>query len=400
MLMMGILIDAPWIVNPLLGSLTVILIYFLGVELYGKTIGRLSAILGALSPFILFMSSEFMNHASSLFFFTLFLLFFAKTVRHGKIGYAIATGASLGMVLNVRPLTAVGLAFPFCIYGCYLLMTRFRELRLPMAAVVASFLIFVGILLGFNALTTGNPLVFGYEVLYGPQVKPGFGHAAWGNPHTPIQGLYKTLNNLNGLNKFLFEWPVPSLIFVFFLFASFTRNKWDYLLLAAFLSLTAAYFFYWYQHWCFGPRFLYESAVALILLTARGIQRLPSLVRNIFSLSVSKRRVHAATAVVIAFCFFIAAIGNIPPFIEYYGNNFANVNAEVLKAVQEHGIKKAIIFTRSYYGSVFTCNSPMLDGEIIYARDLGEKNRLLMAAYPGYAYYLADSTCIQLLDMK
>jgi hypothetical protein len=400
MLMLGVFIDAPWIVNPLLGSLTVIMLYFLGAELYDKTTGRLSALLAALSPFILFMSSEFMNHTSALFFFTSFMLFFAKTVRHGKIGYAIATGASLGMVLNVRPLTAVGLALPFCIYGCYLLMTRFRELRLPMAAVVVSFLIFVGILLGFNALTTGNPWVFGYEVLYGPQVKPGFGHAAWGETLTPIYGLYKTFDNLNGINIFLFEWPVPSLVFMCLLFASLTRNQWDYLLVAAFLSLTTAYFFYWFQHWCFGPRFLYESATALIMLTARGLLCLPKLVRNILGFSASVRRVQIATASFVAACFFIAAVVNIPPLIKQYGNSFAGVNAAILKTVKARGLKKAIVFTRAYYGNVFTGNSPLLDGDVIYARDLGEKNHLLMAMYPGYEYYLADGENIQLLKKK
>ncbi len=400
LLMLGHFFDAPWIINPLLGSLTIVLLYFLGKELYGETIGRLSATLGALSPFIFFMSSEFMNHTSALFFFTAFMLFFAKTMRTGKIVHAIIAGAALGMILNIRPLTAFALAIPFCCYGAFLLATKFRKFWSPLLAIVFMVLVFAAILLGFNALTNGDPFLFGYEVLYGPKHDPGFGNGPWGEPHTPLKGLHQTLNDLNGVNKFLFEWPVPSLIFVFLLFASMTKNKWDYLLLAAFLSLAAAYFFYWFQEWRFGPRFLYESSAALILLTARGIQRLPVLIREIGGLAISVRKVRAATAIFIAVCVVVALVGNVPSLIQQYGDSFGSVNAEVLEIVKARGIKKAIIFTRSNYGSVFTANSPLLDNEIIYARDLFEKNYLLMNEFPGYEYYVADGKNIHLIEVK
>jgi len=400
LLMLGHFFDAPWIINPLLGSLTVVLLYFLGKELYGETIGRLSAVLGALSPFIFFMSSEFMNHASALFFFVMFLSFFAKTVRTGKIIHAIVAGAALGMMLNIRPLTAFALAIPFCIYGAFLLVKKFREYWSPLLAIVLTVLVFAGLFFGFNALTNGDPFLFGYEVLYGSKHNPGFGNGPWGEPHTPLKGLHQTLNDLNGVNKFLFEWPVPSLIFVFLLFASMTKNKWDYLLSAAFLSLTAAYFFYWFQEWRFGPRFLYESSAALILLTARGIQRLPVLIREIGGLEVSVRKVRAATLAFIAVCVVVALIGNVLPLMQQYGDNFGNVNADVLKAVEQRGMRRAIVFVRSSYGSVFTANSPLLNGEIIYARDLGEKNYLLMKEFPGYAHYLAEGKEVWVLEMK
>jgi len=32
-------------------------------------------------------------------------------------------------------------------------------------------------------------------------------------------------------------------------------------------------------------------------------------------------------------------------------------------------------------------NSPFLEGRILYAHDLGERNKELMAAYPGLSYY-------------
>lgn len=398
LLMLGVLVDAPWIINPLLGSLTVIMLYILGKELYGEITGRVSAVLGMLSPFILFMSSEFMNHTSALFFFTAFALFFAKTLRTKKLGYGIVAGFCLGMILNIRPLTAFALALPFVIFGSYILITQFQENFLSMTVIAVAFLVLAVGLLSFNYFTNGNPFLFGYEVLYGPQVKPGFGNAAWGDPHTPIQGLRHTLNDLNGVNKFLFEWPAPSLLFVFLLFISLTRNLWDYVLLAVFISLVVAYFFYWFHNWCFGPRIFYESTSALIVLTARGILRLPVLLRNTLNFPISTIRVYASAAVFLALCLMIAISGNIPALVHEYGNKYLDVNAEVLQAVKKKGLKKGIVFTRSSYTSVLPANSPLLDGDIIYARDLGEKNHLLMASFPDYDYYLAEGEKVEPLS--
>jgi hypothetical protein len=53
-----------------------------------------------------------------------------------------------------------------------------------------------------------------------------------------------------------------------------------------------------------------------------------------------------------------------------------------------------IVFIHGFIGSRLvlaeedsTRNSPFLDGRILYAHDLGERNKELMAAYPGRAYY-------------
>jgi len=180
LMMVGVLVGAPWIINPLLGSAIIVLLYFLGRELYSDAIGRLAAVLGLFSPFILFMSSEFMNHVTALFLFTLFVLFYARTVRLKSAVSAIVAGASLGWIVNIRPLTAVSLALPFTVYACWLLWKQCKFYRKPFLAMSLAAAVFVGILLAFNYLTNGNPFLFGYQVLHGDKHLPGFGHAAWG----------------------------------------------------------------------------------------------------------------------------------------------------------------------------------------------------------------------------
>jgi len=348
-MMLGLLAGAPWIVNPLIGSATVVLFCFLGKELYSEPVGRLAALFGLLSPFVLSMSSEFMNHVS-----------------------------------------AAALALPFFVYGASLLRAQFSRYKTPMLTFSIILLIFVCILLGFNYLTNGHPLLFGYQVLYGEKVLPGFGRGAWGDPHTPAQGVRQTLTNMIGLHKYLFEWPMPSLVFVAILFVSMKVNRWDILLLFSLLLLAVSYLFYWFQDWCFGPRFLYDAAGGVILLTVRGMQRLPYVLKNQLGRALSVRRICGLTVFVVLLSTSIGVVSNIPALVRVYSNSYWSVNGKVLKAVKQRGLQKAIVFTKSYYGSVVAANSPLLDKDVIYVRHLDPFDADFMKLFPGYRYYLAE----------
>lgn len=390
LLALGVLVGIPWIVNPLLGAGTVVLFYFLGKELYNENVGRLSAILGLLSPLILFMSSEFMNHASSLFFFTLFVLYGAKFLRTEKATYGLVAGGAIGWVIATRPLTATGAALPLLLYGGVQLIRRRKQLIAGSVALAGAASVFFGGLLTFNYLTNGHPLLFGFQVLYGDDVLPGFGNSAWGETHTLLRGVYQTLDNLLGMNKYLFEWPIPSMTVVILLFIAQTMNKWDFLLLGSALSLAIAYLFYWYQDWCFGPRFLYEAACPLIILTARGIEYLPRLLRIASGTSASIRSLTALAAFVMVVLFTIGLAINVSPLLRSYGDRYWGVNAKVLTSVKHAGLKNAIVFTGSDYGGVFTGNEPDLSNEVIFVRDRGGLDTLLMRQYPGYRFYRAQ----------
>ncbi len=397
----GHLLHAPWIINPLFGSLSILLLYFIGKEMYDERIGRLSALLGALSPFIVFMSSEFMNHTTTLFFTELFLLAFARMMHRWKIRDALLTGFALGYAFNIRPMTAVAIGLPFALYAlCHFIREMFRSrpqalhrgIRCLVAMIV--FGVMVGAFLGFNYLTNGDPFLTGYEVLYGKGHNPGFGHSGWGEPHTPQKGFTQTLNNLNALNKYLFELPIPSLLFALLAVASTRSRVWDWLLLAYPSSMALAYFFYWFQDWCFGPRFMFASAAAFILLTARGIVAIPHIAHELLGID-SKQRVGGTVAIVLVFCFSLGFASNIPVLIRTYSNNYWGVNAQVLKSVRKMDIQNAVVFVKSYYGSVFAANHPRLESEVIYARDLGEeKNRTLMVQFPDRQFYLADGDSV------
>lgn len=386
-LMLGVLIDMPWIINPLFGSLTVVLLYFLGKEIYNEKIGRIASLLGVLSPFILFMSSEYMNHVSALFFFSLFLLCFYKTINRLNLKYSIVAGIAFGILCNIRPFTAASLSLPFIIYGVFLLSQNPKTFTKPFALMCLFSILFVLLLLVFNWLTNGNPFVFGYEALRGSEALPGFGRSGWGPKHTPLRGVSLSLDSLNALNVYLFEWPIPSLFFVYILLNSGSKKNWDFLLLFSFLSLAAAHFFYWYQDLCFGPRFYFEATVPLIILTARGLSVIPVVVRKVLKLRFRKNEIRLIILSVLFFCYFNAIAGNLPVLIKLYSNNYWGVNTKAVKDFEKLNIDNAIVFVQKYEG-FFVKNSPLFDKDIIFARDLGGKNRLLMQMYPQYSYYL------------
>ena len=66
LLVPGVWLGVPWLVNPVLGGLAVSGIYFLARELFDRATARVSALLAVLSPFLLLMSAEFMSHAGAL----------------------------------------------------------------------------------------------------------------------------------------------------------------------------------------------------------------------------------------------------------------------------------------------------------------------------------------------
>ncbi|HUI25049.1 MAG TPA: glycosyltransferase family 39 protein, partial [Candidatus Kryptonia bacterium] len=390
-LTLGVWLHAPWLINPLLGGATVVAVYHLGREVYGESVARVAAVLAALSPFIVFMSSEYMNHGSALLCVTLFMLGFARTLRTARWGWAALAGLGLGGVVCIRPLTGLALALPFVAYALYRAGREPQRLLLPFTLLALTSAVPLSGFLVYNQRTTGSPWTLGYEAKHGAGHGLGFGHSGWGPPHTPRRGVIHTLNNLNGMERYLFEWPIPSLLFVVVLVWSRRWRTWDALLLASWLSLVIAYFFYWYQDLCFGPRFQFEGAAALVLLTARGLQCLPHLLRTRCRMAVSRERVLHATGLIVGLCLVSMATVSLPPLMALYASSYWRVNGDVYRGVRRNQAHRALVFVDSNYGGAFLGNfrdSLDLNGDLVYARNLAGAG-VLLAAYPGRRYYVA-----------
>jgi len=400
LLMLFVFLKMPWIVNPLSGTLTLPIIYLLGRELYDEKTGRLAAIFAAGSPFIFNMSSEYMNHASALLFSSLFLLFFFKTIRARSPLYnSILAGICLGLVANIRPYTALAIGTPFAVYSLIQFFRSPKQLFSRLLLLLVFTLLVTGLVFVYNWITNGSPTLFGYVVKWGPGHEVGFGHSGWGPPHTPYQGFLNTGNNLNLLNKFLFELPFPALILILIPFVRGTKNRNDWLLFATFLSLLIAYFFYWFHNLCFGPRFLYESSSALLLLAARGTLLLPAILNETFRMPLSSDAIARFYARALLPAVLFLAIIALPPLWHNY-HTYGGVSAVSHRAVKRAHLNNALVFC-AHFGNGFSYNRLTLDGPVVYARDLGFMNPALTLAYPDRRYYYVNAdTLIELKDLN
>ncbi|HEY9870004.1 MAG TPA: glycosyltransferase family 39 protein [Candidatus Obscuribacterales bacterium] len=389
LLALGNLVGAPWLINPLFGALCVALIFFIGKELYGRTVGFMAAILASVCPFLVFMSSEFMNHVPTLFCIEMFLLCFIFMVKNRGCIWAALGGASLGYAFSMRPFSALGLGAPFLIYGIMrLLVVRGKKDRQVQSLVVlfSCGLAVLSLLALYNQLTNGSFFRFGYEV-YDPNDRPGFGYGCFGAHHTPWAGLVNTLRSFNGLNYFLFGWPVPCLIFAAVATAK-RRTDWDLLLICSILSNAFVYFFYWFEDWCFGPRYMFESTAALVLLTARGIALLPELVQD-FVGPGRRRLTHAYTFLLLVICFAVSFTVYLPAACRLFGNSYWGVDTTLPRKLNQAGLKDALVFVRSNYGAFLPQMTPWLDSPIVYAKDRGPvKNKEVVERFPGRKVYI------------
>jgi len=412
-LLLALVIGMTWIVNPFFGSLSVFIFYLLGKELFNEKVGLLAALLGCVSPFLLFMSSNFMSHTTCMFFFSFFLLFFFRSLKKPSVINGIFSGGSLGICFLIRPFTAICLAFPFLVYYGFKAMKALKRMRKNVVAFLVVAMISVSILLIYNYVTNGHPLTMGYIVCHGKGHGLGFEKSGWGPPHTPFLGAINTWNYIKYLNTYLFEWPFSSLFGLFALFISYKSfnitkadKKIDLLLFSGFIFLLLGYFFYWWEFNLFGPRMIFEALPILLILSARGIMRIPCFISYHFK-KVRPTDVKRVIAGVLVLFVLYALVVRIPLrikgktdwYFDGYGKDFAGVTPRIHNTIRALKIKDAVVlikmlykpfryFPSGWWDSGFLYNSPKLDTQVIYARDLGEKVPALVKDYPKRKFYL------------
>jgi hypothetical protein len=413
LLTLGVILKSPWIVNPVLSGISLVVIYYFAKEMFDEQISRLSVLLCLASPFYVFMCSSYMSHVPNLLFITLCLLCTLRSHRTKKWYYPFLSGLLFGLAFNTRSLSAVAIAAPFFAYSIFVQRKRLVQAKqvilfcLPALALLCCFLL-------YNYTLTGDFFTTGYAK-YDPRHGLGFGpdkgeltfRADGTFPgHTPRKGIRNTVVYLVALSTDLFGWPSLSFLFILILFASLTRSKWDYLLLSSIVLSFLGYFFYWGLGICLGARFFFECIPMFLMLTARGILLTPQILAK-YSVTGKSLRPGVAQRAVGVFVLSLCTINiflYLPSRVFLYGDSYWNVNADIQNQVKRRGITNALVFVESqhyrkphtgidYYNAAFIYNSLDLDGDVVYARDLGEaENIKLMAYHPSRTYYLFKET--------
>jgi hypothetical protein len=409
LLAIGVLAGAPWVVDPVFAALSLFLLYQLGREIYNPTVGLIAAILGLSAPFFIFLSGSMMSHTSGLFFTLLVTWSCWRASRSSRpVAVSLLAGLAFGVLFLIRPYTALLVVIPLIILG---LMTVIRSpldgLRRFGPAVIAT-LPFILAFLAYNKTFTGD-WFYPPQQLWWSFDQVGFGHGPWG--YTPIDALNNTSRNLSELLEHGFGWPFfLTLSLPMLPFLTGRTRTWDWYFLLGVVGIIGGYALWWADGIMYGPRFYYEGFGFLLLLTARGVETATELAGAAFS-----RRRQSQTNLVLAPALVVAAVvGLISYNVNYYlpgqwnlyhGYNY--VSHKKIDTVTAAGVHNALVFANVglpyewwEYGEVFSANDPLLQGDVVYARDLGDAvDRKLLADFPGRSVYRLVGTDLQPLDL-
>jgi hypothetical protein len=276
LLALGIVTRLAWLLNPVLVGLTVVSVHAFARRAYGERVARLAALLTAFAPFVLFMGASYMSYVPLVLLATVamtqLVVWHDASSPRALVKSAALIGVSLGVAFLVRPLDALVLSIVIGVMQLLRLKQAGERARLKSMGwqLVAGGLL-VAIQLWVNARTTGSPVVFGYDVLYGAANRLGFHLDPYGAMHTPARGLSYASKYMLQLNSVLFEWPLPALgLVVAGLFALRRPSRWDYFLLALIGAQLITYSLFWSEGMFRGPRYIFTIVPAVIILVARA----------------------------------------------------------------------------------------------------------------------------------
>ncbi len=368
MLALGVLARAPWLVGPVCGAVSVAAFWaFLRVVEPRRQVAVGAVLLFAFAPFAVFMSGSHMNHVPTLMWLLIGMAAMARVMTSSRPapGHAFLNGLSLGCAATIRPVDALAFALPAAVW--YLARslgtrTRWRD-ALAAAAGVA---IPLGAMMWVNQETTGSPLLFGYQVLWGHSHDLGFHRAPWGLAHTPARGLGLVSLYFLRLQTYLFEAPVPSLVpFVGALYLTRRVDRFDRYLLVSATLLLGLYFAYWHDGFLFGPRFVFPLLPLLTLWTAR----FPAFVRDRFGSGLGYR----ATWYGIAVAGIMAVVISIPARVHEYAHSFVPMRLDYLAAARRARVNNALIFVRESWGTqlmarMWSLGVPRSETELLYGK--------------------------------
>ncbi len=291
-LSIGVSLGIPWLVNPILGGLNILLVYIVVKRLYSIPFSRIAVLLLCLSPWYIFMSMSFMTHTLTLTCGLGAVLGVIHARHTGRLMWALMSGIALGVMSLIRPLEGALMAV---LVGLWAIGFGGKRLGfISIGTMVAGAVLVGALVLPINRTLTGHAGVFPINVytdeLYGVNSNAyGFGPdrgMGWGidpNPgHTPLDGLINTNLNLFSLNIELFGWVTGSLLLVAIYIFNGSFHKPDYLFMGVLFAVFAVFFFYYFSGGPdFGARYWYLMIIPLITLTVGGIKVLEKKITNI-----------------------------------------------------------------------------------------------------------------------
>ncbi len=388
-LAVGVHFGLPWLVNPIIAGIIVLLTYRLTSRYYSEHIARTSALLLAVSPMFLFTSASFMSHSLSVAWTLLIFLGLHAARARGRGIWALLAGFALGGLVLTRPFEGILIG---TVAGLWALGFGAKRLAFRKVLIFALTSIIIGsLLLPYNRALTGqatyDPISKYFdETYYAGSNRLGFGknigNVGWPEldpllGHGPLDVIINTNKNAYMTSFELFGWSFGSLVFVLLALLLRGMRPYDWLFLAIVLSVIIGHSFYWFSGGPdYGARYWYQILVPLIILTVRGIQILQE---RLAGLELSVRPGSRLAVFVVAAC--VVALINVVPWrcIGKY-RRYRGMSADVGRLAHDYSFGHSLVFIQPKnaedYASAFIFNPPTLESPgTVYAIDAGAVHR-------------------------
>jgi hypothetical protein len=422
--------------NPVLSALSVFFFYEAGKRLFGRVVALLGLILMCLNPFFMFTAAAYFSHGTCLLCISVFLYAFLRwreAYKAGKdpVGWAFLCAFAVGYGLMTRYLTMAAVAGPFFFYHYLPIFfnwrgwsapsqfspqgrgegegnswLRFLPITLKRPQLRKSDWIAIGIIAIFMILILyQNYLVTGKPFRAPNKHDKSWERLGFRRDYTPLDGFFYLIARV----FFLMDWFAPACVAAYLVilcrlvqqktaapsaetknpgFSSHPRgNDWvmiQTLFRFSMVFIAIAYFFYYSwggNQW--GPRYYWEGMPFLCIAVADWI--------------VSSWRDGSLRVRKFFLVFVIVSITTSGILFAKHAE-FTEESSRQRRALYDFAENtakgQAIIFIHGFLGDRLVMaeedavrNSPFLDGRILYVHDLVERNKELMAAYPGREYY-------------
>lgn len=394
-LAIGMLFGVPWLVNPLLAAISVLLAHDITRRKAGRDQADMVALLMGFSPWLIAAAGSLMTHTLTLALtlFAWWMVLRADEQSQRAPRRLLLAGLALGWVFAARPLDGLIIG---TLTGLWVFFGPRGTLRRALIYSAGCFAVGL-LLLAYNAHFTGSPLktpLGAYLDVYwgagangfgfGPAIGPlkGWGALDLWPGHSPLEGLINTANLIASLQFEMLGWSIGSLALLF-AYGLWQKPKgFDGAMIVVIAVLAGALFFYWFADtYYIGPRYWFLAAFPLFYLAARGYEALRE--RLAGSTDMAFVRIDSVLWLCCLFGLFVFMPWRGVTKYHEYGLYYADVRNDM--ADGRFGNAVVLVEKVGNPGSALMLNDPWLSGPgPVFLQDTGTLDEAaLAAAFPG-----------------
>ncbi|WP_347313532.1 glycosyltransferase family 39 protein [Defluviimonas sp. SAOS-178_SWC] len=391
-----VMMGLPWLINPILAGISVLLAYDIALRKVGRDQADLVALMMASSPWLIAAAASLMPHTLTLtlMLFAWWMVLRARAASGREVRRLVLAGLAMGWIFATRPLDGLVIGG---LTGLWVLAGPGGSARRA-ALYVAGCAATGSLLLLHNYQMTGSPLrlaLSDYLDLhwgmganaygFGPEIGPPGGWRMldlWVG-HGPVEAVLNTINLIASLQFDLLGWSVGSLalVFAFFLWQG-RKLAFDWVMVLVIGAVVVTMAFYWFaDSYYFGPRYWFLASFPLLYLSARGYDALRARFPGADGMNFI--RIDSILGLCCVFGLFVfTPWRGVVKFYEY--GNFHRTYRETA-ATGQFGNAIVIMKKSGDEGSAFILNDPWLSGPgPIFLHDTGTLDEdALRAAFPG-----------------